>query len=189
MSGADGDNALGTGRRNSRTCTMKLITTLALLFILSGCGELKSEKAPAPVAQAKPAPVEPPAENPNKPVHFKKREAKLVNTKDAMAANPDLVETRNRINATNYLTAVAQGYFAAASQIQMIQLEHTVKHMQAMDDRWPTLEEFQKILDDNGIKLSHLYPYQMYGYNPETGDLTILEDKAQKEAAKEAASW
>ncbi|MCA9028042.1 MAG: hypothetical protein KDA86_22720 [Planctomycetaceae bacterium] len=168
---------------------MKLISRLALLLILSGCGELKTEKKPAPAAQAKPAPVEPQAENPNKPVHFKKRVAKLVNMKDAMAANPNLVQTKNRINATNYLTAVAQGYFAAASQIQMIQLEHTVKHMQALEDRWPTLEEFQKILDDNGIKLSHLYPYQMYGYDPETGELSILEDKAEKEAAKEAASW
>ncbi len=168
---------------------MKLISGLALLLMLVGCGLVKTEETAAPAVKAKPAPVEQKVAKPNKPVHFKKRVAKLVNKQDAMAANPDLVETRNRINSNNYLTAVAQGYFSAASQIQMIQLEHTVKHMQALENRWPTLEEFQKILDDNNIKLGSLYEYQMYAYDPDTGGISILEDKVKKQAAKDAAAW
>ncbi|MCA9073438.1 MAG: hypothetical protein KDA93_00290 [Planctomycetaceae bacterium] len=165
-----------------------LIGTLALLALV-GCQRVKSSEEAAPAAEVKPAEGEEKAPAVKKPEHFKKRVAELVDKKKAMADNPNLVETKNAITSDNYAIAITQGYFAAASKVQLIQLEHTVRNMQALEDRWPTLEEFQKILTDNNIKLGHLYPYQMYFYDPETGEIGILEDSVKRQELKDAAAW
>lgn len=169
---------------------MRVLLGLMFLSTLVGCQRVKSSEEPEPAAaEVKPAAVEEKPAAPKKPEHFKKRVAMLVDKQKAMADNPNLVETKNVINSNNYLTAVTQGYFSAASKLQLIQLEHTVRHMQAAEDRWPTLEEFQKILDDNNIKLGHLYPYQMYSYDPDTGEIGILEDKIKRQELKDEAAW
>ncbi len=163
-----------------------LIAVVALLFV--GCAKAKTEEA-APAAQANPAPVVPKAAEPDKPVNFKKRVAPLVDKKAAMAENPNLVETKNKITAQNYLSAVAQGYFSGVSQIHLIQLQSTVNTMRELEDRWPTLEEFQKLLNDAGVKLGGLYPHQVYAYDSETGEITILEDTVKRQEMKDAAAW
>lgn len=166
---------------------------LALLLLTLGCDQLalkKPEEAPPEPAAADPAPAQPQVqaeEKPVKPRHFLKREAALVDKNKAMAENDSLVEVKNEINATDYLSAVSQAYFAAGSSVQLSQLKHQIDLMHAQNERYPTFEEFRDLLKQFDIKLGHLYEYQMYAYDEETGGISILEDREHKKRIYEAA--
>ncbi len=172
---------------------MKFTSSVMLTLVVMGCGKPpvdKPETAAEPV-EANPAPAQPQAaaeEKPVKPTHFLKRVAELVDKRKAMEENPDLVELdRNRITAGNYLSAVGQGYFAAASRVQLLNLQNAVQQLHALNDRYPTFEEFRDLLKQTGVKLGNLYEYQMYAYDDETGEISILEDRAYKKRIYEAA--
>lgn len=170
---------------------MKPMACAVLAMTLAGCGELalkKPQSAPEP-APANPAPAQAPAaeEKPATVTHFLKREARFVDKKKAMAENDKLVEVENRINTTNYLSAVAQAYFAAGSSIHLTQLKHQVDLMHATNNRYPTYEEFCELLRQFNIKLGNLYEYQMYAYDEDTGEICILEDRAHMKRIYEAA--
>jgi hypothetical protein len=164
-----------------------------VLILTLGCGDLaltKPEEPPAPVP-ANPAPAQAPVpaeEKPDKPTHFLKRVAELVDKKQAMAENDKLVEVdRNRMSSQNYLTAVGQGYFAAASRLELLNLQNAVNQMQALNERYPTFAEFKDLLKQTGVRLGNLYEYQMYAYDDETGEICILEDRAHMKRIYEAA--
>ncbi|MGD9856044.1 MAG: hypothetical protein AB7U20_13960 [Planctomycetaceae bacterium] len=171
---------------------MRSIPAAMLMLMLLGCGELalkKPEPTPEPAA-ANPAPAQLPAPADEKPAtvtHFLKREAAFVDKKQAMAENDKLVEVENRINTTNYLSAVSQAYFAAGSSIYLSQLKHQVDLMHATNERYPTYEEFRDLLKQFNIKLGNLYEYQMYAYDEDTGEICILEDRAHMKRIYEAA--
>ncbi len=172
---------------------MKSTSGVVLTLILLGCGESPVDKteAAAEPAGANPAPAQPQAaaeEKPVKPTHFLKRVAEFVDKRKAMEENPDLVEIdRNRITASNYLSAVGQGYFALGSRPQLLALQSSVQQLHALNDRYPTFEEFRDLLKQTGVKLGNLYEYQMYAYDDETGEISILEDRAHMKRIYEAA--
>ncbi|MBX3438832.1 MAG: hypothetical protein KF861_15160, partial [Planctomycetaceae bacterium] len=172
---------------------MRLMTSVAILLSLLGCGDLGlTQSEPEPAAEPAPAaPVEPAAapvqEKPATVTHFLKREAALVDKHKAMAENDKLVEVENRITANDYLSAVSQMYFAAGSAIYLSQLKHQLDLMYAQDNRYPTFEEFSALLKQFNIKLGALYEYQMYAYDDQTGEIGILEDRAHMKRIYEAA--
>jgi hypothetical protein len=170
---------------------MKLLSFAALTFLLGGCADLKLEKPeppPEPIAANPPVPAPPPAEpKPATTTHFLKREAPLVDKKQAMAENDKLVEVQNRINSTNYLSQLSQAYFAAGSSLQLSQLKHQLDLMHAENNKWPSFQEFSDLIKQFRIKLGNLYEYQMYAYDDETGEICILEDRAHKKRIYEAA--
>ncbi|MEZ6064271.1 MAG: hypothetical protein R3B90_00855 [Planctomycetaceae bacterium] len=115
------------------------------------------------------------AEQP-KPNAFQ-REAKLVDRHVFMAEHPNAIEReKNVIEATGYLSAVSQGYFAAASQVTILQLQHDLQlQKQLNNDKWPTFDAYKKILDTHGVKLKGLRKTQVYAYDDQTGNISILE--------------
>jgi len=173
---------------------MRSIALTLLILTTLGCDQLalkKPEETPPEPAPANPAPAQPQVqaeEKPVKPTHFRKRVAELVDKNKAMAENDKLVEIeRNRISSQNYLTAVGQGYFAAASRIELLNLQNAVNQLHALNNRYPTFEEFNDLLKQTGVRLGNLYEYQMYGYDDQTGEICILEDRAHKKRIYEAA--
>ena len=112
------------------------------------------------------------------------RVAVLVDKQQAMAENPNYVETDNDNNAGDYFSAVAGAYFSAASQIHVAQLTHEVRLREAMDGRKPTFEEFETILKNAGVQLKGLYPWQVYAYDDRTGQITILTDPVAEAEAR-----
>jgi hypothetical protein len=160
--------------------------------VLSRSGNEDAANDAAPVDGAAPAPAEPappaePAVKAPDPIPFTKREAALVDKKQALSENPKLVEVENKINATDPLTAVAQGYFSIGSRANVLAMEHTIKTMHALNERYPTFAEFEDLMKKNGARLGQLYQWQMYAYDDATGTISILEDRAVKKAMYEAA--
>lgn len=111
---------------------------------------------------------------------------KLVDKKEALAANPALIETTNRINATDPISAAGQAYFAIPTQAQMLNLKHQIDILKAdNDNKPPTFAQFNELLVQNKIQLKGLYRWQVYAYDDQTGDIVVLEDHAMKKAEYE----
>lgn len=167
---------------------MRLIALLISGLTILGCADRKPDAEPAAEAPAAApqAQAAVPAAQPPREVAFK-REAKLVDKNKAMAENPALIEVENKINASDPITAISQSYFNAASRIHTVQLKHSVDLMKASEDRWPTFEEFEKLLKQHTVELTGLYPWQVYAYDDQTGGISILEDRAEKKRQYEAA--
>lgn len=182
---------------------MNELWILAVGLLVAGCANegqnqgLRAEFEQAtgdaePVAGAETTDGEPsvtPAAEPEKPklIPITKREARLVDKQKAMQENPALIEVENKINASDPFTAAAQSYFTIGSKAQVLAMQHTIKIQRELNDRWPTFEEFENSIKQAGVKLTAIYPYQMYAYDDSTGGLTILEDRAEMKRQYEAA--
>ncbi|WP_437186148.1 hypothetical protein SH668x_003288 [Planctomicrobium sp. SH668] len=163
-----------------------VLSSLAMAFISLGCIDAKMMEnqnpppkepaaapnvaAPAPQANAAPAANPLPQDN-----------TKLVDLKQAMADNPALIITENRINAGDPVSAAAQGYFAISSQANLLNLKHQVDIMKAINDgRTPSFAEFSDLLRQANVQLKGLYRWQVYAYDESTGEIVILEDHEYK---------
>lgn len=182
---------------------MKIVQQLSLLLVLGGMVPLtatgcidpsmvKAKKAPASqsdegdAAPAVGGVVEAPAADGG--AAMAQDNTKLVDKKKAMAENPGWVETQNRINATDPVTAASQAYYALPSKAQMLNMKHQIDIIKAdNNNRPPTFEEFNKLLVENQVKLKGIYRWQVYAYDDETGDIVILENRAMKKAEYEKA--
>lgn len=160
----------------------------ASALMTAGCSSGVRSKQPEEQAEAEPvAPAAPvdvdalpnAAINPNAKGPFK-RVFKIVDKKEAMEENPNYVVTVNTIDAGDYFTGVAQGAFAAASQLQTISLQHFVNLHEAEHGKKPNLEEVKDYLKRNNITLKGLYPYQIYGYDQQEGVVCVLEDTVER---------
>lgn len=177
---------------------------LFLLLILisaplasSGCGRTVSAKEQARAASAKRAADKASAEaaalaaeEANKGFHNLKW--KIVDRNQALAENPNLVEVENNTAAEDYFSAVAQSYFSGVSKLNTTSMEYNAQ-LQAQlnaidsgaDPKPPSFEEFnaQAKLNPNNIK--GLYPWQVYAYDENTGRVTILEDRQERDRLRE----
>lgn len=172
-----------------------LRTWLVGLVILTLCGcpgtspqpptptPTPSEPAPPPAAaapQPEPPPEPPPAPAPAAPPvqeQALQREAKFVDRRVFLQQHPNATEiAKNVINAQDPLSAVAQGYFAAVSTVTIAAYQHDLKLWYELNgQRWPTFKEYQEILSKHDIHLKGLKPRQVYAYDDQTGQLSILE--------------
>jgi hypothetical protein len=153
------------------------------VVLLAGCpGSLvpsaKKEEPAAPPAVAEgapaegaPAPAAPPQQN------MLKREAELVDRNKYLAEHPNAIEMeKNEINATGYFDAVGQGYRAGVTTLTTSTYEYDLRLWREMNNgRWPTFAEYKEILDRNGVKFKGTKLNQVYGYDDQTGQLSILE--------------
>ena len=140
-------------------------------MILAPDTDSKPAGQPQAQAPANQAPAQP---------SFPQDNTKLVDKKAVLAENPNLVETENRINATDPLTAVSQSYFSIGSRAQLMALKHAVDLHKAQYDKPPTFAEFESMLKSSGAALKGLYRWQVYAYDETTGQIVILEDRAMK---------
>jgi hypothetical protein len=151
--------------------------------------------APAPAAEnadqaANPAPPAAPAENPAKQSLNQRLVTTIVDSKKALAENPNLVvKEKNEFKANDPITYVSKGYFSGVSTLTMATLKHEVELMKNLDDnfKYPTFEQFEGMLKRNNVKLNGLYRWQVYGYDSTDGAIVILEDPEKKKAEYEKA--
>jgi DNA-binding phage protein len=122
-------------------------------------------------AEAAPAEAQQPRQN------ALEREAELVDRRAYLEAHPNAIELeKNVINASDPFTASAQGYFAAVSTLTQAAYEHDLQLQKALNnDRWPTFAAYKTILDTHGVKLKGLKKRQVYAYDDQTGQISILE--------------
>lgn len=166
-----------------------------LTLLASGCpsalSPTKAPEKPAPVAesggaeQPPGAPAAAPAAQPAAPQQSVfKREVPLVDRNKYLAEHPDAIEKdRNEIHATGYLQAVSQGYFAAASTATIANFEHDLELQKELNGgKWPSFEKYKEILDTHGVKLQGLRLNQVYAYDDQTGQMSVIELPEEKPA-------
>ena len=124
---------------------------------------------------ANPAPAAP-----DKSSIIGKTTAKIVDKQKAMAENPELVVVENKVSGSDPLSVAASAYISLTSRASALNFQHGLDLFKAMNDRNPTYDELTAMLKQHGIRLTELPPYQMYGYDAESGAIVILEDKADK---------
>jgi hypothetical protein len=152
-----------------------------VILTLCGCPGTPQPPEPAPPpAAAAPQPEPPPAPEPAPPPaqeNALQREAKFVDRRVFLQQHPTATEiAKNVINAQDPLSAVAQGYFAAVSTVTIAAYQHDLKLWYELNgQRWPTFAEYQDILSKHDIHLKGLKPRQVYAYDDQTGQLSILE--------------
>lgn len=135
---------------------------------------------PQPVAAAQPAP---PADNKG---IIGKTTAKVVNAKEAKQ-NPNVKEVENKITGSDPITVAASAYVALRSKPQVLAFQATLKQIKEGEGRTPTYDEFMQLMEQNRIEFTELYPWQMYGYEPDTGGIVVLEDSQKKAEIYKAA--
>jgi len=132
--------------------------------------------------------AKPPEDAPvEEPTGFAQVEWKLVDKNKAMAENPKLVIGENKINAMDPISGAAQAYFSVGSRAHLLTLKHSVDLHKAQYDKNPTFDEFNTLIKQANVDLKGLYPWQVYAYDDQTGEIVILEDHEEKVRRHEEA--
>ena len=177
---------------------MRYLLAGLMLVVLLGCEDfeeaLESERAPvsppgiAPVGEmveldtnGNNSPNNQPLENePDAGSIIGKTTNRVVDKKKEMAKNPDLKVVENKVSGSDPLTVAASAYVSMRSKASTFGFQSALKSFKVVNDRPPTYDEFTQMMKENRIEFTRLYPYQMYGYDSDTGGIVILEDKADK---------
>jgi hypothetical protein len=145
--------------------------------------------AAAPASSAtpagQPAPAAQPAAPERAPTNVTKVAAKIVNAKEAKQ-NPNVIEVENKVHGQDPLSIAASAYVSLRSRPQIAAFQSSLRQIKEGEGRTPTFEEFLKLMKQSKVEFVELYPYQMYGYDPDTGGLTILEDTKKKAEIRES---
>ncbi|MDA0835731.1 MAG: hypothetical protein O3A29_20855 [Planctomycetota bacterium] len=110
----------------------------------------------------------------------------VVNAKVALQ-HPNIVVVENKSQGGDPISFAASAYVSARSQASTFGMLQAIKTHQALNDKYPTYEEFMKIMQENRVEFTMLYPYQRYGYDEETGSILILQDNDDKAQRYKAA--
>ena len=109
-----------------------------------------------------------------------KTTAEVVDVYKARDENPDLAELQRNTLGDNPLTQSTNAYVYIRSEVSTLGMQQSIKVHKALNDKWPTYEEFMDIMQQNNIKFTALKPWQKYGYDSESGEIVILQDEAEK---------
>lgn len=106
--------------------------------------------------------------------------AQVVDAKKALAENPDLREFERQGLGGDYLTQLANARTYLPAEVQMNNMKHQLDILEADKGRKLSYEEFMDFVKENGFTFSMVKPWQMYGYDSDTGEMMILQDEAKK---------
>ena len=101
--------------------------------------------------------------------------AKVVDMSVA-AKQSNLRVVENKIKGNDPLSVAASAYVTQRGRVAMLNLQNSMKMFKAMNGKPPTFKEFQEMLKQHNVELSVLPPNRLYGYDPKTGGIVILED-------------
>jgi len=101
--------------------------------------------------------------------------AKVIDM-SAAAKQPNLRVVENKIKGNDPLSVAASAYVTQRGRVAMLNLQNSMKMFKAMNGKPPTFKEFQEMLKQHNVELSVLPPNRLYGYDPKTGGIVILED-------------
>ena len=126
-------------------------------------------------------PTTPAATSPTTTPSFPQEPGKLVDAREALQ-NKKIVVSSGKITGEDPLTAAAQAYFSVRARAQILNFKHQVNlTRESTNDGKPlSTEQFMELVRMMKIEFMHLPPWQMMGYDSKTGEIMVLEDKAQK---------
>ncbi len=101
--------------------------------------------------------------------------AKVVDL-SVVAKQPNLKVVENKITGNDPLSVAASAYVTQRGRVAMMSLQNSMKMFKAMNGKPPTFKEFQEMMKQHNVELSVLPPKRLYGYDPKTGGIVILED-------------
>ncbi len=101
--------------------------------------------------------------------------AKVVDMSVA-AKQPNLKVVENKITGNDPLSVAASAYVTQRGRVAMLSLQNSMKMFKAMNGKPPTFKEFQEMMKQHNVELSVLPPKRLYGYDPKTGGIVIMED-------------
>ena len=173
--------------------------TVCLFFVVSLCScqdpsEIAKQQGAVQGTQAEgdaqkqevPAAVEDPlAGNQNPPRNETKKSiihkttAVVVDAKKALK-NPDIEAVDGKIKGIDPFTQAGSAYVSMAARVSTLGMQQAIKAHKALNDRFPSYDEYMKMMKENRIEFAQLPPYKMYGYDAETGNIMVLQDNKKK---------
>ncbi|QDT92900.1 hypothetical protein [Gimesia algae] len=143
--------------------------------------EKPQNKAPQePVAENAAADEQAGNANDNKKSIIHKTTAVVVDAKQAME-NPAIEVVDGKIKGVDPFTQAGSAYVSMASKVSTLGMQQAIKTHKALNDRFPTYEEYMQMMKENRIEFAQLPPYKMYGYDAESGTILVLQDNKKKE--------
>jgi hypothetical protein len=101
--------------------------------------------------------------------------AKVVDMSVA-TKQPNLKVVENKIAGNDPLSVAASAYVTQRGRVAMMSLQNSMKMFKAMNGKPPTFKEFLEMMKQHNVELSVLPPKRLYGYDPKTGGIVILEN-------------
>lgn len=103
---------------------------------------------------------------------------------DALVAlkNPNIKVVQNKITGSDPLSVSMTAYVSVRSKASMLGMDAALKQFKIVEERSPTYDEFMKMMRENRVEFTALYPGQMYGYDSQKGGILVLEDSSKKAA-------
>ncbi|QDU07853.1 hypothetical protein [Gimesia aquarii] len=115
-----------------------------------------------------------------------KTTAVVVDAKKALK-NPEISVVDGKIKGVDPFTQAGSAYFSMASRVSTLGMQQAIKAYKALNDKFPSYDEYMKMMKENRVEFAQLPPYKMYGYDDETGNILVLQDNKKKaELYKEA---
>lgn len=136
------------------------------------------QEMPAAAEEADPEPAAAAESNQKKSI-IHKTTAVVVDAKKALK-NPDIEAVDGKIKGVDPFTQAGSAYVSMASRVSTLGMQQAIKAHKALNDRFPNYDEYMQMMKENRIEFAQLPPYQMYGYDDETGHILVLQDNKKK---------
>ena len=141
-------------------------------------GDSQKQELPAAVPNAA-AEEKNPVQNETKKSIIHKTTAVVVDAKKTLK-NPEIEVVDGKIKGVDPFTQAGSAYVVMASRVSTLGMQQAIKVHKALNDKFPSYEEYMKMMKENKIEFAQLPPYKMYGYDAETGKIMVLQDNKKK---------
>jgi hypothetical protein len=165
------------------------IFSLVCLALFAGCDEptATTSVSPSPSGSAPPPPASPASSaTANTDADEAQVSGDRQTEEDVTQYDREVVSVGVGKQGRNYggglISEPIRQYFRAGQKIQLLQMEQTMRHFKALNDRNPeSHEEFmEEIINKGGVQLPELPAGERYRYDPERGEL-MVERKRPRE--------
>ncbi|WP_417385478.1 hypothetical protein [Gimesia sp.] len=116
----------------------------------------------------------------NKKNIIHKTTAVVVDAKKALE-NPNIEVVDGKIKGVDPFSQAGSAYVSMASRVSTLGMQQAIKAHKALNDRFPSYDEYMQMMKENRIEFAQLPPYKMYGYDAESGNILVLQDNKKKE--------
>ena len=111
----------------------------------------------------------------------------VVDLHKAQAENPNLKIVEQRAQGDDPISFALDAYIDVRSRASRFGMTRAVQLHQAEHERWPTYDEFVRMMRENRVEFTMIEPFRMYAYDSKSGEIVVLEDPDEKRRRYEAA--
>lgn len=182
---------------------LRLAFALSLTALLLGCAEpiqplpptetadnaaapetstAQPGQSPQPMEETtaeQPAPEPAPEAKPKKGVIHQTTD-EVVDAKEWLK-KPGIEGKNGDTEGVDPYSQAASSYFTLAARASTLGLQSAIKNYRAINDRYPTYEEFKQMMQESRIEFAKLRWYEIYAYNEDTGKIMVLVDTVAQE--------